>query len=177
VRAPEGTLDLALAGGLVGATAWSGEIRRLDLANGQTGNWSLAGSAVLTAGTEGAALRGFCWTSGDARLCADGRWLKAGPWDASGTIADLPFSLVKPFLPPELEITGAVNGTFQGRSTAGGFVTATMDLRPGPGEVRYPTESGEAASVKYDQGVVTLRAGQDGLAGRLSLNFPATGNV
>ena len=40
VRAPEGTLDLALAGGLAGTTNWNGEIRRLDLANEQTGRWA-----------------------------------------------------------------------------------------------------------------------------------------
>ncbi len=87
VKAPEGTLDLALAGGLVGTTSWNGQIRRLDLANEQTGTWSLAGPAGLAAGTERAALRDFCFTSAandNARLCAQGDWAKTGPWTASG---------------------------------------------------------------------------------------------
>lgn len=180
VRAPEGALDLALAGGLAGTTNWNGQIRRLDLVNEQTGNWSLAQPAGLAAGTERAALKGFCWVSaanGGARLCADGQWSKTGPWSASGNIADLPFSLFKPFVPPDLEITGAVNGTFQGQGTPGGFVTANVDLRPGPGEIRYPTESGETARIRYDQGTVTLTAGRDGLASRVALNFVDTGAV
>ena len=112
-----GSLDLALAGGLRGTTAWSGEIRRLDLTNRQTGTWRLAGPAGLTAGTTQAALKGFCWTSGDARLCADGQWAKNGPWSGNGTVAAVPFSLLKPFLPPDLQITGAVGGTFAGTGT------------------------------------------------------------
>jgi translocation and assembly module TamB len=177
VRAPEGTFDLGLAGGLAGTTSWSGEIRRLDLRNEQTGDWSLAGPAGLAAGTMGASLRDFCWTSGGARLCAEGSWNQTGPWNASGTVADLPFALFKPFLPPDLEITGGVNGSFNGQGTAGGFVTAGVDLRPGPGEIRYPTESGETATVRYEQGTAVLTAGRDGLAGRLALTFTDAGKV
>lgn len=179
VAAPEGTFGLALAGGLAGTTSWSGEIRRLDLANEQTGRWALAQPAGLAAGTTAAALRNFCWVSADnnAKLCADGQWSKTGPWNASGTIADLPFSMFKPFLPPDLEITGGVNGSFQGQGTPGGIVTANVDLKPGPGEVHYPLESGETARIRYDQGTVNLTAGRDGLAGRLALNFVDTGGI
>jgi translocation and assembly module TamB len=175
VRAEQGSFDLALAGGLQGLAAWSGEIRRLDLQNQQTGNWSLAGPAALTVGTTNASLRGFCWTSGNARLCGEGRWTKTGPWNASWTIADLPFALFKPFLPPDLEIAGGVNGSFQGQGTTRGFVTAAVDLRPGPGEVRYPTKTGETAKIRFDQGAVTLRAGADGVTGRADLAFVNTG--
>jgi len=175
VRAPEGTFDLALSGGLQGLEAWSGEVRRLDLSNEQTGKWSLAGPAALTAGTAGASLRSFCWTSGGARLCAEGQWTQTGPWNASGTIAELPFALFKPFLPPDLEITGSVNGSFQGQGSTRGFVTAAVDLRPGPGEVQYPTKTGETARIRFDQGVVTLHAGSDGVTGHAALAFENTG--
>jgi translocation and assembly module TamB len=183
VRAQEGAFDLTLAGGLAGTTTdtanWSGQIRRLDLANEQTGTWRLAGPAGLAAGTERAALQDFCWVSqtNNARLCAQGQWAKTGPWNASGTLADLPFALFKPFLPPDLEITGGVNGSFQGQGTTGGFVTANVDLRPGPGEVRYPTERGETIRVAYEQGTVRLTAGREGLAGNLALAFRDTGTL
>jgi len=183
VRAPDGSLDLGLAGGLQGTTAWTGQIQRLDFKNQQTGSWSLAAPAGLTASATAASLRSFCWTSrdnGNARLCADGQWSQTGPWNASGTIADLPFSLAKPFLPPDLTITGAVNGTFRGQGAANGFVTANVDLKPGPGEVRYPLESGKTAQIRFDQGTVTLTAGaagQDGLAAHVALNFPDTGKI
>lgn len=179
VRAEEGSLDLGLAGGLAGTTTWDGVIRRLDLQNEQTGAWRLAQPAPLTAGTERASLQDFCWVSSDggARLCAEGRWAQAGPWSASGTVEDLPFSLLEPFLPPDLEITGDIQGRFSGQGTPAGVVTADVDLRPGPGEIRYPTESGETAQVRYDEGLVTLTAGADGLTGRAAFTFPDTGTL
>ncbi|HEY3571696.1 MAG TPA: translocation/assembly module TamB domain-containing protein [Thermoanaerobaculia bacterium] len=181
VRQSTGGLDLALAGGLRGATTstgtWTGEIRRLDLRDPQTGNWSLAGPAGLTAGSTQAALKGFCWTSGNARLCADGQWVKNGPWSANGTVAQVPFSLLKPFLPPDMQITGAVGGTFAGTGSPAGVVTANVDLHPGPGEIRYPTKSGETAQVRFDQGTVRVVAGADGLTGHADLAFINTGVV
>ena len=99
--------------------------------------------AGLTAGTTQAALKGFCWTSGDARLCADGQWAKNGPWSGNGTVAAVPFSLLKPFLPADLQITGAVGGTFAGTGSPTGVVTANLDLRPGPGEIRYPARGAD----------------------------------
>src|SRR6185295_14080767 len=186
VRAKEGSLDLALNGGLTGTTTWSGEIRRLDLQNEQTGAWRLAGPAGLVAGTTRAALRDFCWVSaggapggapGAARLCAEGQWAQNGPWSTSGTIADLPFSLFKPFLPPDLQITGATQGTFAASGAPRGVITANVDLRPGPGEIRYPLPSGEPATIGFDQGVVRVLAGANGLTGHADLTFLNTGVV
>jgi translocation and assembly module TamB len=168
-------LDLALAGGLRGTTTWSGEIRRLDLRNRQAGNWSLANPAALTAGTTQAALKGFCWTSGGARLCADGQWAKNGPWSGNGTVAEVPFSLFKPFLPPDLQLTGAVGGTFAGTGSPTGVVTANVELHPGPGEVRYPAKGGNTAVIRFDQGTVRVVAGADGLTGHADLAFVNTG--
>jgi autotransporter translocation and assembly factor TamB len=177
VRQGSDGLDLALAGGLRGTTSWSGEIRRLDLRNSQAGNWSLANPAGLTAGTTQAALKGFCWTSGNARLCADGQWAKNGPWSANGTIAQVPFSLLKPFLPPDVQISGALGGTFAGTGSPAGVVTANVDLRPGPGDVRYPLKGGETADVHFDQGTVRVVAGADGLTGHADLAFVNTGGI
>jgi translocation and assembly module TamB len=180
VRAEEGNLDLGLAGAFDQATTtWNGGIQTFTLANEETGTWRLAGPAGLTAGTTKAALRDFCWVSADngARLCAQGSWAQAGPWSASGTVDSLPFTMIKPFLPPDLEITGGVNGTFAGEGTPAGVVTANVDLRPGPGEIRYPTESGETATIRYEQGAVLVNAGANGLVGSANLVFVDTGSV
>jgi translocation and assembly module TamB len=169
------SLDLALAGGLRGTTAWSGEIRRLDLTLPQTGTWKLSGPAALSAGATQASLKNFCWTSGDARLCADGQWVKNGPWSANGNLAAVPFSLLQPFLPPGVQISGAVGGTFTGTGTPAGAVTANVDLHPGPGDINYPASAGQTAKVHFDQGTIRLVAGADGVTGHADLTFVNTG--
>jgi translocation and assembly module TamB len=172
-----GTLDLALAGGLRGTTAWSGEVRRLDLTTPKTGTWKLSGPAQLSAGGTQAALKGFCWTSGAARLCADGQWLKNGPWNASGNLAEVPFSLLTPLLPPDLKITGAIGGTFTGTGSPSGMVTANVELHPGPGDLRYPVKGGSIGDIHFEQGTVRVVAGADGLTGHADLDFVNTGSL
>lgn len=161
----QGRVDLALAGGLVdpeSLTSWSGQIRRLDLRSEDVGNWSLAGTADLKASTESVDLQGFCWQSGGAQLCADGGWAKAGNWNVDSTVADFPLNRFKPFLPTDLQITGDLNGEVQARGNGAVLASADIDLRPGPGELRFPGDEGRMLAFRYEQGIIQARAGAGG---------------
>ncbi|HYN20036.1 MAG TPA: translocation/assembly module TamB domain-containing protein, partial [Thermoanaerobaculia bacterium] len=158
----EGRLDLALAGGLVNPTSWRGQIRRLDLRSRQIGDWSLAGPAGLAASTESVGLQGFCWRSGGAQVCANGGWAKAGAWNVDSTVADFPLNRFKPFLPTDLEVTGDLNGKVRARGNGAVLALADVDLRPGPGELRFPGEEGRTLSFRYEQGVIQAQAGAGG---------------
>ncbi len=160
--AEEGRLDLALAGGLVGTTSWKGQVSRLDLQSEPTGTWRLAGAAPLTASTEAVNLKDFCWVSGGARVCATGGWSKAGPWSVDSTIADFPLNTFKPFLPPDLQVTGDLNGTARARGTNTVVASVDVDLRPGPGELRFPGAEGRTVAFRYQEGVVQAVAGSGG---------------
>ena len=161
-RNEQGRLDLALAGGLTGTTSWRGQIRRLDLRSKPVGDWSLAGPAALQASTESVGLQGFCWTSEGARLCADGGWAKAGDWTVDSTVADFPLNRFKPFFPPDLVITGDLNGTVRARGTNAELASADVDLRPGPGEMRFPGKEGRTLTFRYEQGLIQAQAGAGG---------------
>jgi translocation and assembly module TamB len=164
-RNQQGRLDLALAGGLVGTTAWRGQIRQLDLRAKPTGDWSLTQPAALSASTGGVDLRGFCWGSADggkARLCADGGWAKTGGWNVDSRIADLPLDRFKPFLPTDLVITGNLNGHAAARGNGADLLMADVDLRPGPGELRFPGREGQTVTFRYTDGVLQARAGAGG---------------
>lgn len=161
----QGRVDLALAGGLSdprSPTSWRGQIRRLDLRSQQVGDWSLAGPAALAASTESVGLQGFCWQSGGAQLCADGGWAKAGAWNVDSTVADFPLNRFKPFLPTDLEITGDLNGKVRARGNGAVLASADVDLRPGPGELRFPGDEGRMLAFRYEQGVIQAQAGAGG---------------
>lgn len=161
-RNEQGRLDLALAGGLTSNTAWRGQIRQLDLRAEQTGDWSLVRPAVLAASTESVGLQGFCWQSGGAQLCADGGWAKAGTWNVDSTIANLSINRFKSFLPPDLEVTGDINGKVNARGNGAVLASADVDLRPGPGEIRFPGDEGRMMAFRYEQGVIQAQAGAGG---------------
>jgi translocation and assembly module TamB len=161
-RNEQGRLDLALAGGLTGTTAWQGQVRRLDLRSKQVGDWSLAGPAALAASADSVGLQGFCWQSGGARLCADGGWSRAGAWNVDSRVADFALSRFEPFLPPDLQVTGDLNGTVRARGNGAVLASADVDLRPGPGELRFPGKEGRTLSFRYEQGVIRAQAGAGG---------------
>lgn len=160
--AEQGRLDLALTGGLTGTTSWNGQIRRLDVRSEDIGNWSLAAPAALAASPEAVRLRDFCWRSGGARLCADGGWAQAGTWDVDASIADFPLNTFRPYLPEDLVVTGDLNGTVQARGNGAALASANVDLRPGPGEIRFPGKEGQTVAFPFEQAVVRAQAGSGG---------------
>ena len=161
------TLHLAISGGLERGT-WRGEVARLDLASEEAGRWSLASPAAVSASARQAQVADFCWTSGAARLCAAGTWKKTGPTDVRATIAELPLALFGPWLPPDIHVTGNLNGRVAGGTNARGALEVQASLRAGPGAVRYAAATGEAASFAFHDAILEASTGAAGLRGRTS---------
>ncbi|HYG64121.1 MAG TPA: translocation/assembly module TamB domain-containing protein, partial [Thermoanaerobaculia bacterium] len=162
VNSTDGNVDLALAGGLQGTTAWQGTIQRLGLQSEMVGNWTLGRPAPLFASAEEVRLRDFCWQSQGGQVCATGGWAKAGPWNVDSTLSDLPLRMLKPMLPPDLEITGALNGSVQARGAGSAVASAVVDIRPGPGEFRFPGNEGRTVAFRYEQGSIQAQVGAGG---------------
>lgn len=176
-RNADGTLGLALAGGLTDPTKptdWRGQIRQLDLRSEMTGDWSLTQPAPLAASTDAVQVQDFCWRSRGGQLCATGGWAKAGAWNVDSRVSDLSFDLFKTFLPPDLEITGQLNGTVQARGSGSVLASANVDLRPGPGEFRFPGQGGRTVAFRYEQGSVRAQAGAGG-AGNATAHMTLVG--
>jgi translocation and assembly module TamB len=179
----ENVLVLALTGGLAGNDRWRGTVSTLDLRSDFAGSWRLASPAPLAASTAGVTLDDLCWVSGDgpapggSRLCSEGGWNRDAGWRVEATLAGLPLSLAAPFLPPDLTVTGDVDGTVLARADAAGRLTADVALTPGPGELRYTGPDGEAASVRYEQASLDLDAGAGGLTARAGLVLTGVGDV
>jgi translocation and assembly module TamB len=161
----EDRLDLALSGGISGTTealAWNGQIQRLDVRSKLIGTWGLAAPAGLAASQAAIRLSDFCWLSDGARLCADGGWIQAGAWDVDASVADFPLNTFRPYLPEDLVITGDLNGTVQARGSGAALASANVDLRPGPGEIRFPGREGQTVAFPFEQAVVRAQAGSAG---------------
>lgn len=177
----EDRLDVALAGGIAGTTeniAWNGQIQRLDVRSKLIGTWGLAAPAGLAASQAAIRLNDFCWQSGGARLCADGGWAQAGTWDVDASIADFPLNTFRPYMPEDLVITGDINGTVQARGNGAALASANVDLRPGPGEIRFPGREGQTVSFPFEQAFVRAQAGAGGAGtATASLVLNDVGNV
>ncbi len=178
---PGGRMDLAVAGGLAGGlgpqASWRGDITRLDLADQQTGNWSLERPAPLAVSKSDLRLDGFCWHSGGARLCAQASRVKAGPWSAQATLAALQLRLLQPSLPAGASIRGDLNGTVAARGGANGLDQATVDLSPGPGDLVYPAEEGKTVTVHFERGSIHAVTGARGGQATAELRLTNLGDL
>lgn len=174
------SLAAELAGGLDPESTWNGTLRRLDLRSKEAGDWALEGTATLQASAAGGSLRGFCFASRGGRLCASGSY-GDGAFELDARTERLPVDLFGAFLPPDVAITGVLEGTARARGSRDGSLDAQVDLRPGPGEIRLRGQAGKVTAIGYRDTSFRLVAGRGGLrataaalladAGRLSLDL------
>ncbi|MEO7920040.1 MAG: translocation/assembly module TamB domain-containing protein, partial [Thermoanaerobaculia bacterium] len=123
--------------------------------------------------------------SSGGHVCADAGWKKSGPWSVKSTITDLPLGVFASALPADVKITGALNGRIDARADAAGVVTATVNLVPGPGEIRYGTAAGASAgkaavpplAFSFRDTVLDFRAGAAGADGKFAATLPGTGTM
>ncbi len=180
-ESPDGSTSTVLAGGLDAArTAWTGEMRKLDVSTKTAGDWTLEGVAALHASAKRSTLEGFCFASQGGRLCASGSYGE-GAFDVDARAERLPLTLLGPFLPENVTITGLLEGKAKARGGADGSLSADVDLRPGPGEIRFPGRGKAQESVTYRDAALTLKADARGLhavagtllaeSGRVSLDL------
>jgi translocation and assembly module TamB len=169
-------LDLILSGSDHGP-GWRGHLERLDLRSDVAGSWTLAAPAVVSATADEIALRQFCWTSQDARLCAEIERGPEGAWVADAELVDLPLALLTPLLPRKMAVHGPLDGTLRARVGADGMLEADVDLAPGPGEIRYLALGGDSARVRFERGSVTARSDPRALSAAVDLNLPQAGTA
>jgi translocation and assembly module TamB len=195
-----------LSAGPIGpASSWRGQITRLDLRSSPVGDWSMTGPATLSAGANAVDLRAFCWaaagggsagtagkaaggrgaapepasTAGTAggRLCASAAWSQAGTWAGEATLTALPLNLMKPFLPADLTVTGAIDGSAKAHGGSRGIAAADVDLAPGPGDLRFPVENGRTVTVHFDRGSLKAQAGPAGGDATAALSLQGIGTL
>ncbi len=148
--------------------------------------WANAGGKAIAAG--GSALPakpspaaapgpGAPGAAGGGRICASAAWSQAGTWAGEATLTALPLNLMKPFLPADLTVTGAIDGSAKAHGGSRGIAAADVDLSPGPGDLRFPVENGRAVTVHFERGSLKARAGPAGGDATAELSLQGVGTL
>lgn len=105
-------LELSLAG-RYGKTGWEGELGRLLLNNPQAGQWQLARPAAIKLKPQSAGFDAVfsetCLVQAQAHWCTSGKYAANGNFDIATDAKALPTALLQPFLPPQMQLSGAIN--------------------------------------------------------------------
>jgi translocation and assembly module TamB len=156
---PEQAFLLAAQGGMANQ-AWSGQITSGELTDKLLGRWRLASPASLMLSTEAAKLGQFCWAAVEGRLCLSGDWRKAGDWRAESLVQELPLTLMKPFLPPEVIVQGAVNSHFTAKGIGAKPLEVNGEVHTTPGRVRLARKDAESITLKFTNAQARVRLDQ-----------------
>ncbi len=183
---------LAQARGSWEDQVWRGRLPRLRLGLFDGSIWEGRLEEEITLSASAAALPRWCLSAAPRRLCLEGAWQRMRGWHAALAGEGLPLTLVQPWLPPALALSGdvsldaalqgderqAVHGRLTLRSPGGRLVFETG--RTGRDERIPLAYRNLQLTGRLLQGRLSLQADADlgtqgRLAGDLSLPVPALG--
>jgi translocation and assembly module TamB len=183
---------------------WSGEVQDLSYSAQGAGRWVQRSAAKLVVeplgGPQTVRLSELCLDAaelpaaassssgpasvGTSRLCVEGvlRSLtnqdgtSAGTsWQAEGTLAAVPLGFLSPFLPPEADLQGSLEGEFRLALAGSSPLQAEVRLDLSPGVLRYQLE--EEIVSRFGAGTARLTAGASGMEGEIQLPLDKEGQI
>ncbi len=107
-----GDLSSALTGSFKGGV-WQGDFSRLDLNSRDSGRWQLTNNLSVRAAKTPAGidvtLARACLVQQAAALCLQGRYPASGDFQFKVNASALPISLIKVYLPENMQVNGVIN--------------------------------------------------------------------
>jgi translocation and assembly module TamB len=166
----EGTAALDFAGGERGGT-WRGQLTGATVTPTRDAPWRLEEPAALTAGLAGLRLEPACLGSTESRACAD-LDIAAAQQRIAFRIHQLALARLKPWLPPEWSMSGALSGTAAMQLRGGELAAVKVDLAGTAGTV-----AGDGVRLDYGPGVLRVQPDEDGRLHAVLDLAPAGGSV
>jgi len=165
----------ALRGAYTGG-GWRGRLNELSLDSQDYGAWRLDSTgAAVEASPQLVAVRGVSWGSGAQRVRADGRWTPDA-WTLSSAIEQLQLALLRPFVPPGVELAGVVNGRLDVRGDARG-ATGDGHADVAGGEISFPGQGRQRTKVPIETATMRVAARPDAIESAAALSFGAAGSA
>lgn len=171
-------LALTLDGGLnKQQEVWDFTLTDLQVAYGKLAPWTLVGPASGQLSADTQRIADACLSSGDARLCVTGQHNSDGT-QASLQLSDLAFAYAEPFMPDNLDISGALSGTVDVKLPKDGTPVAKVQMKTTAGEVVTRRGDGEQVRVlAFEPAHIEASLADTALHATLDLPLDDTGHI
>jgi translocation and assembly module TamB len=171
-----GRIGLALDGGLVGDSGWSGRVSALSLVDTVLGSWALESPVALSLAGADFSLGSLCLAESaqQGRLCMNAERSGERPIRAAaeGTLA---LALAREWLPPELELPGTLRLKADARIGERIDAEARVEL---PDDVMlFSGLVDESISIEYRNVAVDVTVTGDRMQARLGAELPSYGRL
>lgn len=174
----QGKVQVALVGSLPKALdRWSFTLNQARLAYGELAPWTLASPAQGRVSANKQSLEKACWMSDNAKLCLQGA-KTAKVAQAKFSLDNLAFAYLAPFLPPDLQITGAVSGRGSVKAPTGAAPDVNVNINTTAGKITTRNAQGEAVkALAFAPGTVSAKLSDAGLKAQVNLPLVAGGGI
>ncbi|MBI3802921.1 MAG: translocation/assembly module TamB domain-containing protein [Nitrospirae bacterium] len=153
---------------------WQGKLTQSELRDPVAGRWGLAQPVSLTLSAQSVETERTCFTQERARLCATGKWEKAGAWETAGELKQISLDLLKPWLPAALSLKGEVDGSWSA-SGEGERLEGEAKLIPRPGTLLHQISKKESLTVPYQDGMILVSLKEQRLQADAALTLVGQG--
>ena len=107
----QGKLSLKANGAWQNQT-WNGLISSLKLTDTKSGDWSLQQATKIALSAKSVKAEKFCLGNNKTQACSTLDYAEGSGFAAKGTLKETPLSLIKPFLPEDIDLNGTVSGSY-----------------------------------------------------------------
>lgn len=171
INLPQDHLTLQLQGNLQ-LPRWQGVVQQWAVTTQAFGNWQLEQIAGLSLAPENVRLETACLTQHQqkAQVCLQLDWQKAAESAAELRLTAIPLGIARPFLPPDLDISGQLNGHLAAQLHANGTLSANNLLTVSPGQLKTRVAE-EPHTFAHQGGQAALQITEQGLQANLDLKL------
>lgn len=174
-RSRDQRISLRMQGGVEGKR-WKGTLRESFLQNKALGRWLLEQPVPMVLAADAVDLQQGCWLQESARVCLSGRWQQQQGWQTEGRAEQVPLDLVKPRLPPEVILSGSLDGEWNA-SQRDGKVQFRTEWIPEPGILVYQVAGEEPINFPYRDGRFQAELREETLRAETQLTFTGHGGI
>ena len=169
------SMALLITGGY-GNEAWNGKFNSALLDTGKFGKWSLREPASLYISRDKAGSELLCMVNNDTDLCFQASWDIAKGAKGKLSLANLPLSTAKTFLPSSVAIEGSINGDGEISYTPEGMMSGNVSLNM-PSGILYYQDDDKSIDISLGKSRADILLNENALDANAEITFPDRGQI
>ncbi len=153
---------------------WKGILKSLQLDKTPAGNWQLSQAVPMTLSEKNITTGQLCLKNQAAQLCAKNRWQVKGGLSSQGTLKNIPFSLLKPWLPKTVQFapTAKADADFNIKQQKG-----SLKLRLSDSQLIVKPEGANTQRLNYQKVKLDARLNGSTLESEFSAHIAERGDI
>lgn len=155
---------------------WGGRMTGSELDLADFGLWKLKTHVPFSLSSDAMRTGDLCLIHGSSSACLKASWTERDGLAVNAGLSDIPLSLFSAFLPSEIALTGALEGSAN-ISYSKNTLSGKADVEVSAGTLSYNREKGEAVTIPFEQVRVDWILKEKVLEAHAGMSLPERGAI